>query len=311
MRNLHLTIIVIILLFMLAGAASYAAEEAGSPPGAAAEAKEDNHLPFQQEDQWQILFTPYLWIPGINVDVTFLGHTAGVRESWWEIAGKLFTDAIGAMGRIEARKDRWGFYLDSYVIYLEGNVSDSARKEITMGRQQRPRTLVLSGDLNYIVRAGGLDFGLRYLVGTLPLKSGKPLPNLSFEGLGGGRFNWYNQDLYLGVSATFTGGVLDPNAEGTFKTTFERELVEPFLGMRLSLWLTEMAVIAFQGTVGGFGIMNDDNLDSVLDLALGFRVHKSVCTYLGYRARYEQCDEGELSISAWFHGPMLGAMFAF
>jgi len=215
------------------------------------------------------------------------------------------------MGRFEVRKNRWGFYLDSYFIYMEASGSDSAGKEITLGRQERPRTLTLAGNVDTIVRAGSLDFGLRYLVGTVPFTAAEPLPGLSVEALGGGRFNWYNQDLYLGVSATFTGGVLDPNAEGTFKTTFERELVEPFLGMRLSLWLTEMAVIAFQGTVGGFGIMNDDNLDSVLDLALGFRVHKSVCTYLGYRARYEQCDEGELSISAWFHGPMLGAMFAF
>jgi len=212
------------------------------------------------------------------------------------------------MGRIEARKDRWGFYLDSYVIYLQGNVSDSAKKEITLGRLQR--TLKLSGDLDYIVRTGSLDFGLRYLVGTLPLKAEKPVPVLSFEALGGGRFNWYNLDLTLGVDATFTGGVLDPTGARTFSTSLEREYVEPFLGMRLGLWLTEMAVVTFQGTVGGSGIMNDDHLDSVLDLAFGYRVHKRICTYLGYRGRYAQADKGEISISGWFHGPMLGAMFA-
>jgi len=113
------------------------------------------------------------------------------------------------------------------------------------------------------------------------------------------------------VSATTTGGVLDPNAEETHKTSLEREYVEPFLGMRLGLWLTEMVVINFQGTVGGFGIMNDDNLDSVLDLAFGYRVHKRIYTYLGYRARYEQADNGTISISGWLHGPMLGAVFAF
>jgi hypothetical protein len=240
-----------------------------------------------------------------------LGHTAGVREPWWDIAGKLFTDAIGAMGRVEARKDRWGFYLDSYFVYLQGDVNDSAGKEITLGQQERPRTLILSGDLNYIVRTGSLDFGLRYLMGTLPLKAGKPLPALSFEGVGGGRFNWYNQSLHLGVSATIAGGVLDPTAEKTYSTSLEREYVEPFLGMRLGLWFTEMAVITFQGTLGGFGLMNDKNSDSDLEIALGYRVHKSVCTYLGYRARYEQVNKDVISISGWFHGPMLGAVFSF
>ena len=293
-----------VAFFCLTGAASAQEKSAGSY-----EDKEDNRLPFQQADQWQFFFTPYLWIPGLNLNFTFSGHSSGISEPWWDIAGKLFTDAIGAMGRFEARKNRWGFYLDSYSIYLQGNVSDSVGKEITLGRLQR--TLELSGDLNYIVRAGSLDFGLRYLVGTLPLKAEKPVPVLSFEALGGGRFNWYNQDLTLGVSATFTGGVLDPTAGSTFSDSFEREYVEPFLGMRLGLWLTEMAVITFQGTVGGFGIMNDNNLDSVLELAFGYRVHKSICTYLGYRARYEQADKGQISISGWFDGPMLGAMFAF
>jgi len=311
MRHLHLAIIVI-MLFMLAGTASYATEETVRPEAAPTDAREyENRLPFQQEDQWQCFLTPYLWIPGLDVNFTLAGHTAGIREPWWDIAARLFTDAIGAMGRFEVRKDRWGFYLDSYFIYLQGNVSDSAGKEITVGREDRPRTLVLSGDLNYIVRAGNLDFGLSYLVGNLPLKGEKPLPGLAFEALGGGRFNWYNQDLYLGVRGTMTGGVLDPTAAGTFSNESKREYVEPFLGMQLGLWLTETAAINFQGTVGGFGIMNDENLDSDLQLAFGLRAHKRVCTYLGYRARYEEADFGKVSISGWFHGPMLGAVFVF
>jgi hypothetical protein len=53
---------------------------------------------------------------------------------------------------------------------MGGNVSDSAGQQINLGRRARPRAGVLSGDLKYITRAGNLDFGLRYLVGTLPLK---------------------------------------------------------------------------------------------------------------------------------------------
>jgi hypothetical protein len=47
-------------------------------------------------------------------------------------------------------------YLDSYFIYLGGTVSDSGGKQITAGRLPVNRTLVLDGNLKYIVRAGTL-----------------------------------------------------------------------------------------------------------------------------------------------------------
>jgi hypothetical protein len=51
----------------------------------------------------------------------------------------------------------------------------------------------------------------------------------------------------------------------------------------------EKAVITFKGTIGGFGLVADSNLDSDLELPFGYRVQKNVYAYLGYRARYEQC----------------------
>ena len=84
------------------------------------------------------------------------------------------------MGRFEAWKGRWGLYLDSYFIYLGGTTSDSGGRQINLGRQAVNRTLVLDGNLKYIVRAGNLDFGGRYLVGTVPVRSDSPLPVLSF-----------------------------------------------------------------------------------------------------------------------------------
>lgn len=310
MRKLLPAVLAVGLLFWF-GAAPAAGEE-NVPPSTVPKAKADETLPIHPKDQWQFFFSPYLWVPGMNASTTFAGHTSSVNVGWWDMVPKLFSDAFGAMGRFEAWKGRWGLYLDSYLIYLAGDVSDSAGKRLTLGRLPVSRTLLLSGNLKYIVRTGTLHFGGRYLVGTVPLSAGQPLPILSLEVLGGGRFNWYNQDLSLGVSATFTGPLVDRTRGQTFGSSFSREYVEPFLGTRLGLWLTPKAVILVKGTVGGFGLpMNDNNLDADLELLFGYRVQPNIHACLGYRAYYEQADQDQISVSAWFHGPVLGAVFAF
>ncbi len=302
---------IVILLLLFGSSTVYVDPATATPPEAAAPAKEDDRLPIHKQDQWQFFLSPYMWIAGANVSTTVAGHTSYVSVPWWDIAGDLFSDTIGVMGRFEVWKGRWGFVLDSYFVYMGGDVSDSAGKQITLGPLPIDRTLVLSGNLKYITRAGNLDFAARYLVGTVALSPDKPLPALSLELLGGGRYNYYDQYLRLGLSATLTGRVIDRTRGRTFTITFTRSYVEPMLGMRLSLWATEKAVVTFRGTLGGFGLVADSNFDSDLELAFGYRVHRNIYAYLGYRARYDQFDKDELSFSAWLHGPILGAVFAF
>jgi hypothetical protein len=284
---------------------------ATTPPEATAPTKEDTRLPIHKQDQWQFFFAPYMWIAGANISTTVLGHTSNVNVPWWDIADDLFTNVIGVMGRFEAWKGKWGVFLDSYFVYMGGNVSDSAGKQIPLGPLPVSRTLVLDGNLKYIARAGNLDFGARYLVGTVALSPDKSLPVLSFELLGGGRYNYYDQYLRLGVNATITGPVIDRTRRRTFIINFTRSYVEPMLGMRLGLWLTEKAFINFRGTLGGFGLVADNNFDSDLELLFGYRVSQSIYACLGYRARYDQFDQSNLSFSAWLHGPVLGAIFTF
>jgi hypothetical protein len=308
-----LTAIIVTLVLIFSGPGAYGQGEPAGPPEAGAQegalkSKEDNRLPIQKEE-WQFFLAPYIWIPGINAQTTLNGHTSNINVGWWDTASDLFSSAFGAMGRFEAWKGRWGFFLDSYFTYLGSNVSDSAGKEILLGRLPVPRTLVLSGNLKYIVRAANLDFGGRYLVGTVPLRAEKPLPIMSFEVLGGGRFNSYNQYLRLGVTATFTGPLVDRTAGQVFINKLDRSYVEPFLGFRLGFWLTEKTVITFSGDVGGFGFAADSNLDSNLELNFGYRVHPGIYAYIGYRAFYNQFSQSELSFSGWIHGPMLGAVF--
>lgn len=280
-------------------------------------AREDNRLPVHK-DEWQFFIAPYIWVPGANINTTFLNHTTSVSEGWWEIIPKLFSSAIGGMGRFEAWKGRWGFFVDSYFTYISGNVNDSAGKQIDRGRRLPipfaiPVTVTLNGEVKYITRAGNVDFGPRYLVGTLPLSAERPLPVLSLELLGGGRYNVYSQYLKLNLDTTRIGPFdqLARINERSLVNKFVRSYIEPFLGIRLSLWLTPKSVVTYRGTLGGFGFAADNNLDSDMELAFGYKVHRNIYVYAAYRARYESASRKEIDFNGWLHGPALGAVFAF
>jgi hypothetical protein len=77
------------------------------------------------------------------------------------------------------------------------------------------------------------------------------------------------------------------------------------------MWLNEKAVTTFRATMGGFGLVADGNLDADMELAFGYRVHKHVYPYLGYRARFDKFSKASLGFNGWVHGPVLGATFAF
>jgi hypothetical protein len=305
--------IIAILLLVFASAQGFAATDAGKPPEEITQAKEDERVPVQKEE-WQFFAAPYLWIPGMSVNTTFLGHTSSVSQGWYDLVPRLFSNAIGAMGRFEAWKGRWGIYVDSYFVYLGGSASDNGGKNIDLGQRLHlnvPVTLQLNGDLKFISRAANVDFGPRYLVGTVPLSSDTPLPLLSFEVIGGGRYNFYNQYLKLNLNATLTGPQQTKTAGGVLISKVDRSFLEPFLGMRLGLWINPKMVALLRFTVGGFGFAEDNNFDMDMELDLGYKVHRNIYAYVGWRARYEQFSTNAISLNGWFNGPILGAVFAF
>lgn len=83
----------------------------------------------------------------MNINTTLLGQTTIMGVPWWDIAAQLFGQTIGVMGRFEAWKGRWGFFLDRHFVYMGGTLSDSGGKQITLGRLPVNRTLLLSGDV--------------------------------------------------------------------------------------------------------------------------------------------------------------------
>uniref|UniRef100_A0A7C3UXS5 Uncharacterized protein n=1 Tax=Desulfobacca acetoxidans TaxID=60893 RepID=A0A7C3UXS5_9BACT len=341
----------IILILVMTGTPGHAAAPPGAPSEEATKVKEDDRLPIHQQEKWQFFVSPYIWIPGVNMTTTSLRKDVNTNVPWWDTAAALFSKTIGVMGRAEAWKGRWGLYVDGYFTYLGfsdsqvgatrhksfGPVDFTLDKQVHLdgvslnlgipGQVSGNVTLTPSGSVKYIGRVGSLDLGGRFLVGTRPLTAGKPLPVLSLELLGGLRFNSINQYLRINLRDIKIGNTsidihrfsLSGNHQsikgGSLVVDYTLQFFEPFLGARLGLWLTPKWLVSLKGDVGGFGFVVNNNVTCNLEALLGYRFHKNVYAYGGYKARGSWYDLGEdlaqINFSGWFHGPVMGMTFTF
>ena len=329
--------IIAILLLLSVSPSGYAEEAQGKAPGAASLAPEaaektqgDDRLPIHKQDEWQFFLSPYMWITGVNANLSTLKKTSTTVIPWWDTASALFSKTIGVMGRAEVWKGRWGFFLDGYFTYVGmsgsqtgfskeqtfGPVDFTFTKQIHLGGLELSVpvqgqigsgnvTLTPSGSIKYISRIGNLDLGGRFLVGTWPLSAEKPLPAVSLEILGGPRFNSINQYVRINLSAIKIANV--PIDLGRFSLVGKGQKVEngslvidktnqyfePFLGARLGLWLSPKVIVNLKGDVGGFGLVGDDHVDCNLEALLGYRVSTHVYAWGGYRAHGSWYNSGK------------------
>jgi hypothetical protein len=313
MKALKTTIMILLVLVFFTTAA-YPQEGAAPAQDKTAAAQEDNLLPIYKQG-WQFIVAPYLWIPGTNINLARQGRFSGttsVDVPWYNLVPLLFSQAIGAMARVEVWHGRWGFFSDTVFIYVSDSVSGGGSKEISAN--SGPARINLTGHLKIWTRLLWQDVGARFLVGSVPLKADKPLPVLSCELLGGLRYSYYNQDTRLGVNATLTAQGTEPLSQGgSFTDSLIMSVVEPLLGLRLGFWFTPKLNLLLRGDCGGFGIVAYKSVDSVLEGLVGYQVYEHVRLYGGYRALYfaRNGDAKGLAVHAWFHGPMLGAAYNF
>jgi hypothetical protein len=350
MRRWRLAMLSVVVILSLS-APGYGAETTATPAEPSAKAKDDDRLPIYPRDEWQFYVSPYIWIPGVNLNINALRASTSTNIAWWDIASRLFTNAIGVMGRAEAWKGRWGLYFDGYFTYLGASGSQvGATRTQTLGPVNfaidRPVTvngatfrlnlpgqasgsisLTPSGSASFISRVVGLDMGGRYLVGTRSWQPDREFPVLSLEILGGLRFSSFNQFLKLNYSVIRVNQAnvdfrrVSLSAErqsinnGSYTLDSTLQVFEPFIGPRIYIWFNPKVLLSLKGTVGGFGLVAYNSLTCDLEALLGYRVTKTIYAYGGYRARGFWMNFGEgqakVSLAGWFNGPVLGSAFKF
>ncbi len=275
------------------------------------------------EEPWQVAVTPYLWLPlGIDLDMSLpafhvLGKTFGgdlnTTSSPGNTLGNLFNGkvvAILADGRIEVMKGRWGAFLDAYWIYTRVSDSADASKLVLRDHAQ------VGGSVSVTNRndMGQVNFGPRFLIGTVPLSHAADDYSVGFELYGGGRVNWISNKVDGTVE--LSASALDRSKSRTvdFSSDASRAYIEPMIGLRTTWMLGKNFMAIIRGDVGGFGLVADENWDCDLEAGLAWQFHRNTYLDLGYRARGQWQNDGSsgnITLSGWLHGPEIGVTFKF
>lgn len=223
------------------------------------------------ETGWQFELAPYLWGSGVKSKIGVRNLEAESDLSFGDILGLM---KLGFMSHAEARKGHWGMFNDVLFVKL----GSSTEKRIGEGLKK------IDVDVKGDFKQWAIEFGGFYRFGE-----GK----LTFDALAGARYN------YMGTNVDF----------GPLDFGYDKSWIDPFVGGRLGLRLTERQALTFRADVAGF----DPGSDFTWNLVGMYRcrVGKNMELGLGYRHMDTEKESGNRSFDSVMSGPVVGIGFRF
>jgi len=154
-----------------------------------------------------------------------------------------------------------------------------------------------------------LEFGTFYRLGTW----GNRLP-VSLDILGGGRYWHVDNEIDLDIDISLPRVGIDRTRERDVDS--DKDLIDPFVGLRLETSVTKKLRFKIRGDIGGFDISNDTSDLSWQAVGLfEYDISQRIVLGAGYRALDIRFEEGsgddKNGIDATIHGPLLGVGFRF
>jgi len=227
--------------------------------------------------EWQMEATPYLWLAGLKGD-TQIGASpqANIDLSPSDVLDKL---DFGLMGTFEARKGRWGVFLDGVYAKLSdsagGSISLRGGPGVNVNADATVKQTIFSAALQY-----------RAVEGTTPV-------DLIF----GGRYN--KVDLQTTVSAVFFGplGV-------TRSPSYEKSWWDPYVGVRVTHPLTDRLSAVVYADVGGFGVGSETTWQALV--GANYSISKTMTAKFGYRYLHTDYDNDSFRFKVDMSGVYLG-----
>jgi len=237
-------------------------------------------------DKWQISFTPYYWVPNIDVDATVAGATVNIDMDYDDIMDTF--DVFGFSGRVEAWKGDWGLFFDGQYVAADAEFDITGAFGVVR----------LGADVDLVDTT--LDFGMAYKLVKMPLgENGNRM--LTFEPLGGLRYHYFKEEIEL--RATIAGlGIQGTTIGG------DEEWVEPFVGARLRYDLNKNLAAGVRTDFGGFGIGSASKLTWNLIAGVDWQFKKNTSLKLGYKIFDMDYERGNGSDNIGFDGKIQGPM---
>jgi opacity protein-like surface antigen len=236
----------------------------------------------QAADAWEVAVTPYLWASGMRGD-TQAGRLpkSSVDMKFSDIMDTL---DFGLMGQLEARKNRWGVFVDA--IYMK--LSDSA--------EASPAVLGGSPDLHAKaqIRQSTLAVALTYraLEGESPV-----------DLFGGIRYTKLDVDAEL--DARVFGGTVGLQVQ----RDASKDWFDPYIGVRAQHRLNDKWTLVGYGDVGGLGVGSDFTWQA--SLGANYDLSKTTSASFGYRYFSVDYDDEGFLYDMENQGLYMGVTFRF
>ena len=246
--------------------------------------------PVKATDGWEFRLMPYVWIPTMKATSTINGVTGTLGLSPSDVIEYL---DFGAMGRVEAWKNKWGFSFDG--IFMNLGASESFQGQIARV------------DIDADVRLGMADFALMYRLFEKSFGKNNQ-QKLTLEPYVGLRYGYLRQRIDLDVTIPRLG---------SFGQTFgtSEDWVEPFVGGRLVWDLNDKIAFNVRADAGGFGIGNASDLTWQVVGGMDYKFSKNWILNVGYR--YVDLDyshgsgDDKFGIRLKAYGPVIGLTILF
>ena len=268
-------------LFLVLGCMTSAAE--AQMPGDAP--RRDTAVVGDGDSEWKLSLTPYVWATAVDGDSTVGPFTSNIDVSFNDLIDEF--DVLGGMARFEARKDKFALFLDG--AYIDADTS----REFTAA--QGPISVRTDIDISF----GYLEFGGSYRAWQHRFKNSDKTFDL--EVLAGGRYTHFEQRIGVqGLGPLGLQRSLGGNADW----------VDPIVGARLKLDLTDNLALRAYGDVGGFGIGEAADPSWKARALLDWQVSNNISLLGGYQVYGLDFEDGSgtgrIAFDGEFHGPIFG-----
>jgi len=246
-------------------------------------------------EDWEFELAPYVWMVSMNGDITVKGQTSEVDASFSDFLDDLVFAAEAHFEATRTKGRKLGFWLDGTYMKLD---SDANIGPISLDIETQ--FAILEGAFFYNLHEWELGSNSNSVNSDLNKQY------ITLDAYAGARY-WY-----LDVELDFKGqgpiGV-SGNLGG------DQNWVDPFIGLRSFIYLTDKSRIMLRTEFGGFDIGSAADLTWLGGVFFGRLITKRIELVLGYRALYLDYDDGsgneEFAMDVWMHNPLIGLNFHF
>lgn len=244
-----------------------------------------------EPQNWALQVTPYMWAAGLDGQISPFrrGPTIGVEKSFSDVLDDL---NFGGFINIWGRYDR--FVLSGDIMYVD----------TTDGHNAGPLPAFTIPGVGVIPPGGNINAKVDTKQFTATLMGGyRVIDTLQFtlDALGGARFWHISNDVKL------TGSLGGLSGSTSYGESFG--WVDPVVGLRAFLPLTEKLSLQGQADIGGFGAGSDLTWSALATVNYVFSDHLSAS--VGYKVLDVDYNHKDHVYDTRLSGPVLGMTYKF